>query len=105
MKQATMQRLIAAYLDADGEDLPLYVSSLVEEERALLHRLNRIRRDRKEAIEKHTAVMKHIAQQLDDLQAECPHWETRFQGDPSGGSDKSDVCEICGKDVYGDRRR
>ncbi len=40
-------------------------------------------------------------QNLDQLEAsiqeECKHWFTTYHGDPSGGSDSFDECQICGK--------
>jgi hypothetical protein len=35
--------------------------------------------------------------ELTALQKECPHYAPRPQGDPAGGSDSSQACEVCGK--------
>lgn len=99
MKQETLQRLIQEYMVSNGPDVPLYVSSLIEQERVLLEKLADIRyrmRAHEEQYAKERAV---LLNHLDLIRVECPHWETTRQSDPSGGSDWSMVCNLCGKQL------
>lgn len=45
MKQETLQRLIQEYMASNGPDVPLYVSSLIEQERVLREKIADIRRE------------------------------------------------------------
>jgi hypothetical protein len=48
------------------------------------------------------ASMNKLEEQVSKVQNGCKHWTTTYHGDPSGGSDSCDTCDICGK-VFGRR--
>lgn len=97
MKQETLRRLISEYMTADGADLPLYVSSLVEQERVLREKIADIRRDENAELRRHELAMDAIDKARRNLQAECPHHESTYHSDPAGGSDSCEPCDLCGK--------
>ena len=97
MKRDTLKALIAAYLKDDGPDVPLYVSSLVEQERVLRGKIADIRRDEKAELRRHELAMDAIDEARRNLQAECPHHESTYHSDPAGGSDSCEPCDLCGK--------
>ena len=59
--------------------------------------------NRREDLEEAAAEVDHkwktekdaITKGLEELHNDCPHWITTYYGDPSGGSDSYDFCEIC----------
>jgi hypothetical protein len=44
-------------------------------------------------------LMHDIRAERKALQAKCPHYCTRYNEDPAGGSDHYDYCDICGAAV------
>jgi predicted nicotinamide N-methyase len=48
------------------------------------------------------AIKKNAASKVAELMAEeiCKHEITKYHGDPSGGSDSSEQCLICGDWIY-----
>ncbi len=55
---------------------------------------------------RHRSISTDSAKKLAELDKEvraaqksCPHWDTTFQGDPSGSSDSSTTCNICGLEL------
>jgi hypothetical protein len=101
MKQETLQKLIEEYTVTNHgvEDLAQFLSSTIEQERVLAKRLATCRQQAKSERAQHKEEMERIHQILEDIQAECPHHETTYCGDPSGGSDKSETCNLCGKEL------
>lgn len=99
MKQPTMQCLIAKYIADGGPDVPLYVSSLIEQERVIRAKLTEIRREEKMELRRHELTMDAISEARRTVQDECLHYEIHYCGDPSGGSDRSETCELCGKEL------
>lgn len=110
MKKETLERLIREHDSQDSlarygrADLAGYIASVLEEEKALTKRLRSIAQDQRDEIERHAGEVKRLRKAMDDLRSECPHHETTYHGDPSGGSDKSDICDLCGADVRELRR-
>lgn len=49
--------------------------------------------------ERHQWMLANLARDLAQIQSECPHDKTTYQGDPTGGTDGFDRCMVCGKVV------
>lgn len=45
------------------------------------------------------AAREEFKMRLKSMQANCPHYSTTYQGDPSGNNDSHTVCNTCGKEV------
>ena len=52
-----------------------------------------------ELIKRHQAELADLDGSLNNLRSECGHPVTRFHPDPSGGSDSSTTCDICGAEL------
>ena len=42
--------------------------------------------------------MNKLKEEVSKIQNGCEHWTTTYHGDPSGGSDSYEVCDICEKE-------
>lgn len=49
--------------------------------------------------EKHTKKLSEIYSEHLEIENECDHFDIKYLPDPSGNSDSSYECRICGKDV------
>ena len=73
--------------------------AIAEEIEATQHYLgvhNAQRAKLKEEYERENAVYDKV---IKNVQDSCGHYATTYHGDPSGGSDSHDTCDICGKIV------
>jgi hypothetical protein len=96
MTNETLKSLINAYT---GDDVASYVTDVLDEDRELRRKVALIRQDEKSTRETYvTAVAKHQAE-MAIIQRRCPHHETTFHDDPSGGNGSYYDCKLCGREV------
>lgn len=50
-------------------------------------------------------AMAKLDAEADAIRKGCPHWTVTREGDPAGGSDRSEVCDQCGHEFGGEYRR
>ncbi len=97
MRKETLERLIRQY---DGNDLVGHICHLLEEDRELRRRMRQhceAERGLEEEIKESRLVGK---ERLRDIRIDCPHHETTFHSDPSGGNDSYRDCDLCGKQIF-----
>lgn len=94
MKKETLERLIREY---QGGDLAGYIAAVIEEERLLTKRMRSLQQELRDEDTRHEAEKKRLNQYKLNIQAECPHHEQTWHGDPSGGSDSYYDCDLCDK--------
>lgn len=58
-----------------------------------------IQKQKEKAYKDHALRIAGLGNELAAIQASCPHSETQFHGDPSGGRDSWTECTICGASV------
>jgi hypothetical protein len=46
---------------------------------------------------KHQEIIANIIKERKELENTCPHYSKTYHGDPSGGRDSHETCDICGK--------
>lgn len=57
-------------------------------------------KDKKKALDdKYSADYKKLEEELNTIQAMCPHPLVSHQSDPSGNGDDSDTCDLCEKEL------
>lgn len=93
MEKATLEKLIRAY---EGDDLAKYVCEVIESDKWLRNKVALIRKEQEQEDRKHKAALAHIRKEWEELRRECPHHESTFHADPSGGNDSETTCDICG---------
>ena len=49
--------------------------------------------------ERHKSELAKIDKEFEALYKMCPHYETTFHGDPSGGNDSYTSCDLCGVEL------
>ena len=107
MKSATLQKLIADYIDAmkgcdsqsKKKELAEYIAFTLEQEKNIKYQLQKLRKSEQQETEKYKKIISEIKGKVFALQMECPHWESAFYGDPAGGSDSYSECLICGQQM------
>ncbi len=95
MKRETLARLMAEYT---GDDLPGFVFDVLLMETEVRKAVDLLRRESFEAETEYKTAVKAREQRLRNVQVDCPHYETTYHGDPSGGSDSFTQCDWCGKE-------
>ena len=100
MNQKTMQKLIENYVQKNGSDkLSDYISSILEEEKTLQLDIQCYCKNSNDEEKRHDVRLKQLRNTLYDIQLRCPHDSQTYHSDPSGGSDSSYECDLCGKEI------
>jgi len=71
----------------------------VERIDSIRSRINAVRAKRAAAVDVYYAACMQLDQEIVEIQFNCPHWLTKYHGDPAGGSDSWTQCEICGASI------
>jgi hypothetical protein len=98
MTPTTINNLVNEALDR-GLDPGKYVADMFAIEQGIKSEINKHNK-RKEVMEKnYQSDLRQLDIELKQIQDKCPHKETTYYGDPSGGSDSSTECNWCGKEL------
>jgi hypothetical protein len=96
MNQETIQKQIASYT---GDNLASFLYELLTQEQ----KIKAERREVELAITRvkceATKTIQKCRANLDKIQQQCPHIETKFYPDASGGNDSERHCLWCGKNL------
>jgi len=66
-----------------------------------IRNIDKIRTELSREYGEHNKKINELSKKLSDEQLQCSHPLTTYHGDPSGGSDSSTFCDICGKEIFG----
>lgn len=84
---------------AQGYEDPLFDAwRRLKELRALVNKLNVLHKAVEDEFASHNMRLNKLKSDIEKIQAKCDHPITKKECDPSGGSDSSRECEICGRD-------
>ncbi len=75
------------------------VADALEEQRSIRQKIAGINLCIKEENEYRNKSIKELESERKKIQLRCKHTSIEFHSDPSGGSDSSRECLICGKDM------
>ena len=99
MNQKTLQRLIDEYVKQNGsEKLSDYISYILEEEKTIQKDINCYNNNLLTEDDRHKKRLKELKDTLYRIQDRCPHYDTSFESDPSGGNDSYYYCNLCRKE-------
>lgn len=100
MNERTLQQILNFF---PGPSLPgnlaAYLAAAFADIRGIQDAVRVLSAKKQAALEDFQAEIKNLNSELALIRDQCRHWTTIFQGDPSGGSDTSTVCEHCGKEL------
>ena len=86
-------------LKRGGRTLAQFISQKIDEAGSIQYEWNRLITAKVEAIKIHNEELKRIDLAILAMRERCKHYLTSTSSDPSGGTDRSISCEICGKDM------
>ena len=98
MRPETINKLVNAAI-GEGIDPGQRVADFVKKEQDVKCSLQLRHNDKNNLMSEYKRKNEEIKVEIRYIQSTCPHTETTFYGDPSGGSDSSTMCDWCGKEL------
>jgi hypothetical protein len=99
LKSETIQKLVNISLQNGVEDVGEVISKTVEEEKRIKSRIQVITGVKNDYMAEVKHQIEELNKQIREVQGQCPHIETTYYGDPSGGNDSTTLCDWCGKEL------
>lgn len=102
MKKETIKRLIENFQNSEeplADSLSSYLTDQLALERSILQNMSQIRGACQNLELQYKTDKNKWHHKLLQLQEQCPHHETTFYADASGGNDSETICDWCHKEL------
>jgi hypothetical protein len=99
LKAETIQKLVNISLQNGVEDVGEVISKSIEQEKKIKSRLAVVIGVKNDYMAGVKHQIEELNKQIREIQGQCPHTETTYYRDPSGGNDSTTLCDWCGKDI------
>ena len=93
MKKENLNKLIRQY---SGDDLASYITDILDKEKTVRREHLKYQRGLEEAELEYNKVRMGIIERWAGISENCPHVETTYYPDASGGNDSETCCDWCG---------
>ena len=98
MQPETLKRLIDEYLKVNSPDgLSEHIVELLGLEKEIRSAVSLLMVEQETEVRRRDEFSQNMRKRWADVQDKCPHWEHTYHGDPSGGRDSFEECNLCKK--------